>query len=146
VIELNLIAVMSGIQQVLPTMREAGGGAIVTIASVGGLGYGQYALADYGAAKAGVVRLTSSLGGLAETDRVRVNCICPGLVDTPASRRSRAKLPPDRQPTVWLTPDDIGAAAMHLIGDDSLAGRVLVWHEGQPWQLVPLDQEPLGVH
>jgi NAD(P)-dependent dehydrogenase (short-subunit alcohol dehydrogenase family) len=45
-------------------------------------------------AKAGVVRFTACLAPLRDTMAVRANCLCPGLVDTPASRRSRARMTP----------------------------------------------------
>lgn len=144
VIERNLIGVMYGTQHAVRSMTESAGGAIVSISSIGGIGFRPYDLADYGAAKAGVIRMTSSLGTLSGTHGIRVNCICPGWVDTPASRRSRATMPVEDQPAACLTPDDIGEAVMHFVSNDDLAGRVMVWHEGQPWHLVPLDQEPLG--
>jgi NAD(P)-dependent dehydrogenase (short-subunit alcohol dehydrogenase family) len=48
---------------------------------MGGIGFRPYDKPEYGAAKAGVVRLTASLATLKEQTGVRVNCICPGWVD-----------------------------------------------------------------
>ena len=58
-------------------------------------------------AKAGVIRFTACLALLRDTIGVRANCICPDLVDTPASRRSRAHMTPavlsgrDQPPRHW---------------------------------------------
>jgi len=71
---------------------------------------------------------------------VRANCICPGLVDTPSSRRSRAGLTPAQLAALppVLTPADIAAAAMQFLADDTLAGRVMVCRGGEPSRLLPL--------
>jgi len=47
---------------------------------------------EYAAAKAGVIRFTVCLAPLRDAIGVRASCICPDLVDTPASRRSRARM------------------------------------------------------
>ena len=93
-LDLNLRAVMLATQLVLVPMRDRGGGAIVNIASTAGLGTAIHDSPEYAVAKAGVVRFTSCLAALRDTMAVRVNCICPGLVDTAASRRSRARMTP----------------------------------------------------
>lgn len=93
-LDLNLRAVMLATQLVLAPMAENGGGAIINIASVAGLGTTSHDVPEYAAAKAGVIRLTACLAPLHESMGVRVNCICPDLVDTPASRRSRARMTP----------------------------------------------------
>jgi hypothetical protein len=71
---------------------------------------------------------------------LRANCICPGLVDTPALRRARARMTPAERaglPPV-LTPADIADAAMDLLADDTLAGRTVVCRGGEPRRLLPL--------
>lgn len=142
-IDLNLRGVMLGIHFGVQAMKKRGGGAIVNISSMGGIGFGPYDMPEYGAAKAGVVRLTASLATLEERMGVRVNCICPGWVDTPASRRSRAEMTPEEReeqvPPVLLQPEEIGEAVVMFIEDDSMAGRVMLWQEGEPWQIIPLD-------
>jgi NAD(P)-dependent dehydrogenase (short-subunit alcohol dehydrogenase family) len=134
---------MLGIHFGVRAMERRGGGAIVNISSVGGIGFQPYGSPEYGAAKAGVIRLTASLGFLAETANVRVNCICPGWVNTPASRRNRAAMTPEERerlvPPVLLQPEEIADAAVMFIRDETMAGRVMIWREGEPWQMVPLD-------
>ena len=142
-IDINLRGVMLGIHFGVRAMRKRGGGAIVNISSMGGIGFGPYDASEYGAAKAGVVRLTASLATLKEQMGVRVNCICPGWVDTPASRRSRSEMTSqERQelvPPVLLQPEEIAEAVVMFVEDESMAGRVMIWQEGEPWQIVPLD-------
>jgi len=141
-IDLNLRGVMLGVHFGVRAMRKRGGGAIVNISSVGGIGFGPYDAPEYGAAKAGVVRLTASLATLKERMGVRVNCVCPGWVDTPASRRSRARMTPEERekvPPVLLQPEEIAEAVVMFVEDDSMAGRVMIWQEGSPWQIVPVE-------
>ena len=101
---------------------------------MGGIGFQPYDMPEYGAAKAGVVRLTASLATLEERSGVRVNCICPGWVDTPASRRARAQMTPRERnelvPPVLLEPEEIADAVVMFVEDDSMAGRVMIWQEG----------------
>jgi NAD(P)-dependent dehydrogenase (short-subunit alcohol dehydrogenase family) len=139
-LDLNLRAVMLATQLALGPMRQHGGGAIINIASVAGLGTTSHGSPEYAVAKAGVIRLTACLAPLREEFGVRANCICPGLVDTPASRRSRARMTPAERVALppALTPADIAAAAMEFMADDSLAGRIMVCHGGEPRHLLPL--------
>ncbi len=75
-----------------------------------------------------MIRFTACLAPWQESAGIRANCICPGLVDTPSSRRSRALLTAAQRAELppALTPADMGDAAMRLLGDDTLAGRVMV--------------------
>jgi NAD(P)-dependent dehydrogenase (short-subunit alcohol dehydrogenase family) len=124
-------------------MRKRGGGAIVNVSSMGGIGFQPYDKPEYGAAKAGVVRLTASLATLEEQMGIRVNCICPGWVDTPASRRSRGQMTTQGReklvPPVLLQPEEVAEAVVMFVEEESMAGRVMIWKEGEPWQIVPLD-------
>jgi NAD(P)-dependent dehydrogenase (short-subunit alcohol dehydrogenase family) len=109
---------------------------------VGGVGFQPYDKPEYGATKAGVMRLTASLGTLQEQIGVRVNCICPGLVHTPASRRTRAAMTPEEReklPPKVLQPEEIADAVVMFVRDEAMAGRVMIWREGTPWHIVPLD-------
>lgn len=128
---------MHATQLAIAAMRRRGGGAIVNISSMAGIGLGAHGAPEYAAAKAGLVRLTSALAFLGP--EIRVNCICPGWVDTPTSQATRASMAPENRravPPVMLTANQIADVAVMLIRDDSLAGRVLVWPDGQPWQLL----------
>ena len=142
-LDLNLRGVMLGIHFGVRAMKKRGGGVIVNVSSMGGIGFQPYDKPEYGAAKAGVVRLTASLATLKEQMGVRVNCICPGWVDTPASRRSRAEMTPEEReklvPPVLLQPEEIAEAVAMFVEDETMAGRVMIWEEGEPWQIVPLD-------
>jgi hypothetical protein len=140
-LDLNLRAVMLATQLVLAPMRERGGGAIINIASTAGLGTASHDSPEYAVAKAGVVRFTACLAPLRDTMAVRANCICPGLVDTPASRRSRARMTPAELATLppVLAPADIAAAAMEFLADDTLAGRIMLCRQGgEPPRLLPV--------
>jgi NAD(P)-dependent dehydrogenase (short-subunit alcohol dehydrogenase family) len=96
---------------------------------------------EYAVAKAGVVRFTACLAPWHDTMGVRANCICPGLVDTPASRRSRSRMTPAELATLppVLSPADIAAAAMEFLADDALAGRIMLCRQGgEPPLMLPV--------
>ncbi|HEV8718245.1 MAG TPA: SDR family oxidoreductase [Candidatus Binatia bacterium] len=98
---------------------------IVNTASL--IGLGPMASAPvYAAAKAGVVNFSRSLAYLAEECNIRVNAICPELVDTPmALGLGEERLQELRLAGGILTPEDIAAAVVELIEDDSRAGAVM---------------------
>lgn len=66
----------------LPVMRAAGGGAIVAFASAAGL-IGSPAMPAYAATKAAVVNLVRSVARAHAADGIRINCVCPGSIQTP---------------------------------------------------------------
>jgi meso-butanediol dehydrogenase/(S,S)-butanediol dehydrogenase/diacetyl reductase len=90
--KLGLTAVMWTTRRVLPIMCRQGGGAIINTASVAGLG-GDRGRWAYSAMKAGVVNLTRTVALEAGAYGVRVNCVCPGTVDTPLLRAGLAQAP-----------------------------------------------------
>jgi meso-butanediol dehydrogenase/(S,S)-butanediol dehydrogenase/diacetyl reductase len=81
-IDVGLTAVWRAMKRVLPIMRAQGSGAIVNTASISGL-RADYGIAAYNAAKAGVINLTRVGAIEYARDGIRVNCICPGAIDTP---------------------------------------------------------------
>ncbi len=81
-IDVGLTAVWRAMKKVLPIMRAQRGGAIVNTASISGL-RADYGIAAYNAAKAGVINLTRVGAIEYARDGVRVNCVCPGAIETP---------------------------------------------------------------
>ena len=82
--DVDLKGVFLGMKYGIPRLRDAGGGSIVNWSSVGGLRASEQAMATsvYNAAKAGVVSLTKSASAEYGRKGVRVNCICPGFIET----------------------------------------------------------------
>lgn len=112
-------------------------GSIVTVASVAGL-KGQAYTAAYSASKGGVVILMKSLA-LELADRgVRVNCVCPGGVNTPLIGPASASIPADADPKLLdrlqsvipdlVRPDEVAEAVAYLASDAArmITGTALV--------------------
>lgn len=76
----NVTALIYTCQQVALQMRAAGGGAIVNMASIGGQSGGSSQI-DYGASKAGVINVTTTLGRLLAEYNIRVNAVAPAMID-----------------------------------------------------------------
>jgi meso-butanediol dehydrogenase / (S,S)-butanediol dehydrogenase / diacetyl reductase len=134
VLEANLRSVFAYCKLAVPLLRAAGGGAIVTVSSVLGLvgGDEDFATHAYAASKAGVIGLTRAMAATYAKDGIRCNVVCPGLVETPMSRRVqddpriRARLP-ELQPLTggFGKPDDVAQAALYLATAPFVTGAVL---------------------
>ena len=134
VLEANLRSVFLYCKHAIPLLRAAGGGAIVTVSSVLGIvgGDEDFATHAYAASKAGVIGLTRAMAATYAKDGIRCNVVCPGLIETPMSRRAqddpriRARLPELQPLTGDLgSPDDVAAAAVYLATARFVTGAVL---------------------
>jgi len=84
VMDVDLRGVFLGMKYGIPKLREAGGGSIVNWSSVGGLNASAPMMPTsvYNAAKAAVVSLTKSASSEYGRRGIRVNCLCPGFIET----------------------------------------------------------------
>jgi meso-butanediol dehydrogenase/(S,S)-butanediol dehydrogenase/diacetyl reductase len=85
VIAVDLHSVFYGCRAAIPELRRAGGGSIINTASISGL-FGDYGLAAYNAAKGAVVNYTRTLAVDHAREGIRVNCVCPGPIETALTR------------------------------------------------------------
>ena len=123
VLDINLKGVWLSMKHELPPMIEQGFGTIVNNASMLGLA-GSAGSAPYTASKHGVVGLTKSAALEYAQDGIRVNAVCPGIIDTPmvqrliAGRDDFGPAIPIRQPGGRLgTPQEIAEAVVWLCSD-----------------------------
>lgn len=122
VIAVNLKGVFLCMKHALAEMVRTGGGAIVNIASILGL-VGMAQTPAYSAAKGGVIQLTKVAALEYAGHNIRVNCICPGIIDTPMLHGVPAaarQLLVERQPIGRLgRAEEIAATAVFLASDAS---------------------------
>ena len=128
VMTVNVKSVYLGCKYAVPVMIAQGGGCIINTASVAGM-VGIVKRASYSASKGAVIALTRQVAIDFVEQGIRVNCICPGTVDSPWVGRllSQADDPAAarqalvaRQPLGRLgTPEEVAAAALYLASDDA---------------------------
>jgi NAD(P)-dependent dehydrogenase (short-subunit alcohol dehydrogenase family) len=133
---INVKAAFLAIKHVVPHMRRTGGGVILNTGSIGSF-VGQLNTPAYIASKGAIALLTKSLALDYARDGIRVNCLCPGITDTPMLRehlgdgpegeaKIRGRL--SRVPVgALLKPEDLARAALYLVSDDS-AGITGITH------------------
>ena len=81
VLDVNVVGVFLGMKHVLPVMLKQNKGSIINTASIAGL-MGSPMIAVYSASKHAVIGLTKSAAWECTGKGVRVNCVCPGLIDS----------------------------------------------------------------
>jgi NAD(P)-dependent dehydrogenase (short-subunit alcohol dehydrogenase family) len=144
VMAINLRAPFFLMQDAAKLMRRGGNpGSIVNISSVNAHG-GAVILSPYSASKAALVNLTKNTANALTWDRIRVNAILPGWVDTPGEQVIQKS---DGKPDDWLEtaeaarpfkrlvkPDELARAIAYLASDESgvMTGSVIDFEQFAP--------------
>lgn len=97
---------------VVPHLKAGGGGRIVNVGSRAGL-HGDPNAALYCASKAVVIRLTESLAAELKENGINVNCVLPGMIDTPQNRQGI----PGADFSRWVSPESLADVIHFLLSD-----------------------------
>ena len=127
-IDVNLTGTFLMSRYAVPEIERVGGGAIVNMSSVFGV-VGGSGVAAYCAAKGGVLMLTKAMAIDHAPENIRVNCICPGSVDTPMLKgemedlggvdEMRTKFAARHPLNRICSPEEIAQTVLFLACDDS---------------------------
>lgn len=130
--DINVKGTFLAIKAVAPGMLAVGRGSIVNMGSTAGL-VGSPALGGYSSTKGAIVLMSRSLAVRYAPQQVRVNCVCPGSIDTPqltktfetagpdpSARKAMADLYRSKQPLGRFgRPEEVAAAILFLASDES---------------------------
>ena len=83
----NLDTAFFAIKQIIPIMKKIGGGSIVNISSVAGMRYVGKPQVGYSASKAALMQMTKTTAIIHAENKIRLNCVVPGLMHTPLVER-----------------------------------------------------------
>jgi NAD(P)-dependent dehydrogenase (short-subunit alcohol dehydrogenase family) len=129
VVGVNLDGVVFGIRALVPALEASGGGSVVVTASLAGLVPFPYD-PIYTATKHALVGLVRSLAPMLEARGVRIDAVCPGLVDTPLlGAEARTALLAAGFPLI--EPDAVGEAVQFCVEQPG-TGRAVVVQPGRP--------------
>jgi NAD(P)-dependent dehydrogenase (short-subunit alcohol dehydrogenase family) len=136
VVEVSLMTTLRVSRHVVGEMRARGGGKIINMSSESAL-YGDTGLADYAAAKLGVIGFTRALARELAPFRVNVNAVCPGAIRTRAHDRLPREVIDRIRGSVPMgyvaEPEDVGHAVVFLASEDSryITGQTIVIDGGR---------------
>jgi 3(or 17)beta-hydroxysteroid dehydrogenase len=138
--EVMLDGTFLGCRAAIPHMTKGGGGAIINMASVGGL-KGISTIPAYSAAKAGIIGMTRSIAIHCQEQKyaIRVNSIAPGGIVTPMTEQALAQLPADSAGLDQINnlgmgqPIDIANMVLYLACEDGrhITGANIVIDNGE---------------
>ena len=114
-LELNLVTAAIVTKHAPPVLAGQGGGTIVHVSSRVAVQKGENGFA-YSVSKLGVVRLVEAAAAEGRELGVRVNCIMPSIIDTPANRAAL----PDAEHEQWPKPSELAAVLAFLVSDDAV--------------------------
>ncbi|MBL9004010.1 MAG: SDR family oxidoreductase [Myxococcales bacterium] len=106
---LNARSAFNLVHGVVPVMKRGGGGSIVFIGSRSALA-GPADMGVYAASKAALLRLSESMAAELAELSIRVNCVLPSILDTPANRQNMPAADPDR----WVRPESLAQVILFL--------------------------------
>ncbi|MCP5094013.1 MAG: SDR family oxidoreductase [Chloroflexi bacterium] len=125
IMAVNVKGVWLCMKHQIPQMIAQGGGAIVNTASVAGL-VGTHSMPVYGASKHAVIGLTKSAALEYARKNIRINAVCPSVIDTPMVQRGFTTFPKFVETTTRInpmrrlgTPDEVAAAVLWLCSDEA---------------------------
>ena len=115
-LDMNAHTLLNAVRAVVPGMLEQGNGRIVNV----GAGAGQKGLQQmgaYSASKSVVIRLTESMAAELRERGINVNCVLPGIIDTPPNRAAM----PKADFAKWVAPADLAGVIRFLCSDAARA-------------------------
>ncbi len=131
IFDVNVVGMARVVRAALPHLRRSSHASVVNVSSVSA-NVGLTGLSAYSASKGAIQALTRALAAELITDRIRVNSVSPGTVDTPWIRQYFASLPDPvaaeesahrRQPTGrMVTAEEVADAICFLVGAGSVTG------------------------
>jgi NAD(P)-dependent dehydrogenase (short-subunit alcohol dehydrogenase family) len=124
VIDTNLKSVWLCLMAEIPEMKKNGGGAIVNTSSIAG--FTAAGTAPYVASKHGVLGLTRVAAAEHAENDIRVNAVCPGVIDTPMAQSVKEQSPDELDHLVQMQPqnrlgkpEEVAAAVRWLVSEDA---------------------------
>jgi len=125
ILETNLTSAFLCSKAAYPHLVKAGGGKIINVGSMLSI-FGASFGAVYGASKGGIVQLTKALAVAWAKDRIQVNAILPGWIDTDLTKQARKDVPGLNERVLartpagrWGVPDDLAGVAVFLASSAS---------------------------